>query len=88
MAFRALDDVLARSVMGISDVINSTGYVNVDFADVKTVMSNNGDAVIGLGEGAGDNRVAEPCKLQYAIHYSKAEVSKGHCRFNQCGRWK
>ena len=65
MAFKALDDVLARSVMGISDIINSTGYVNVDFADVKTVMSNNGDAVIGLGEGAGDNRVAEA--MQTAI---------------------
>ena len=81
MAFKALDDVLARSVMGISDIINSTGYVNVDFADVKTVMSNNGDAVIGLGEGAGDNRVLKPCKPQYAIHYSKAEASKEQLPF-------
>ncbi len=66
-AFKAIDDILARAVMGISDIINSTGFVNVDFADVKTVMSQNGDAVIGLGEGSGENRVADA--LQNAIHH-------------------
>lgn len=66
-AFKYIDDILARAVMGISDIINSTGMVNVDFADVKTIMSNNGDAVIGLGEGSGENRVHEA--LQNAIHH-------------------
>lgn len=66
-AFQALDDVLARSVMGISDIINSTGFVNVDFADVRTVMSQNGDAVIGLGEGEGENRISDA--IQHAIHH-------------------
>ncbi|MCS6985049.1 MAG: cell division protein FtsZ [Leptospiraceae bacterium] len=67
VAFKHIDDILARAVMGISDIINSTGVVNVDFADVKTVMSNNGDAVIGLGEGSGENRVQEA--IQNAIHH-------------------
>lgn len=71
LAFKTLDDVLARSVIGISDIINSTGYMNVDFADVRTVMSQNGDAVIGLGEGDGDNRISDA--MQQAIHHPLLE---------------
>lgn len=71
VAFKAIDDVLARSVIGISDIINSTGHVNVDFADVRTVMSQNGDAVIGVGEGSGETRVADA--LQSAIHHPLLE---------------
>ena len=67
MAFRAIDDMLCRAVRGISNIINSTGFVNVDFADVRTVMGQNGDAVIGMGEGTGENRVAEA--IQAAIHH-------------------
>jgi len=70
-AFKAIDDVLARSVIGISDIINSTGHVNVDFADVRTVMSQNGDAVIGVGDGEGENRVSDA--LQQAIHHPLLE---------------
>ena len=55
MACKAIDDVLAKSVIGISDIIHSAGDVNVDFADVRTVMSHNGDAVIGVGEGRGED---------------------------------
>ncbi|MDH4262035.1 MAG: cell division protein FtsZ [Spirochaetia bacterium] len=71
LAFKAIDDVLAKSVIGISDIINSTGHVNVDFADVRTVMSQNGDAVIGTGEGHGENRVSDA--LQHAIHHPLLE---------------
>lgn len=71
LAFKALDDVLARAVIGISEIINSTGYVNVDFADVRTVMSNNGDAVIGMGDGEGESRVQDA--LQNAIHHPLLE---------------
>ena len=71
LAFKALDDVLARAVIGISEIINSTGYVNVDFADVRTVMGNNGDAVIGMGDGEGENRVHDA--LQNAIHHPLLE---------------
>lgn len=66
-AYKLIDDMLYRAVRGISNIINSTGFVNVDFADVRTVMGQNGDAVIGLGEGIGENRVAEA--LQSAIHH-------------------
>lgn len=66
-AYKLIDDMLYRAVRGISNIINSTGFVNVDFADVRTVMGQNGDAVIGLGEGTGENRVVEA--LQSAIHH-------------------
>ena len=71
MACKAIDDVLAKSVIGISDIINSAGDVNVDFADVKTVMSHSGDAVIGVGEGRGEDRVSEA--LQQAISHPLLE---------------
>ncbi len=71
LAFKALDDVLAKAVTGISDIINTTGYVNVDFADVRTVMSNNGDAVIGLGDGTGSSRINDA--LNKAIHHPLLE---------------
>lgn len=66
-AYKLIDDMLYRAVHGLSGIINSTGFVNVDFADVRTVMSGNGDAVIGLGEGVGENKVAEA--MQSAIHH-------------------
>lgn len=71
MAYKYIDDVLARSVMGISDIINKPGFINVDFADIATVMSQNGDAIIGLGEGYGDNKVSDA--LQQAIHHPLLE---------------
>ena len=74
VAFKTIDDILAKSVIGISDIINSTGDVNVDFADVRTIMSENGDAVIGVGEGYGENKVSEA--LQQAIHHPLLEGKK------------
>ena len=71
IAFRTIDDVLAKSVIGISDIINSAGDVNVDFADVKKVMSNNGDAVIGVGEGKGEDRVSDA--LEQAVNHPLLE---------------
>lgn len=55
-AFRMADTVLYDSVRGISDVITIPGMINVDFADVRTVMANRGMAVMGSGESSGDNR--------------------------------
>lgn len=71
IAYKYIDDVLARSVMGISDIINKPGFINVDFADITTVMSQNGDAIIGLGEGVGDNKIGDA--LQHAIHHPLLE---------------
>ena len=57
--FRKADDVLYQAVKGISDLILFEGLVNVDFADVKAVMSEMGMAMMGTGEGAGENRAVE-----------------------------
>jgi cell division protein FtsZ len=58
-AFTIVDDVLRQAVQGISDVIMMNGYINLDFADVKTVMSSMGRAVMGTGVASGDNRAVE-----------------------------
>jgi len=55
-AFSKADDVLATAVKGIAEIITVTGYINVDFADVETVMKNSGVAVMGMGIAAGENR--------------------------------
>jgi cell division protein FtsZ len=55
-AFAAADDVLRQGVQGISDIILLPGMINVDFADVRSVMSNAGVALMGLGKGTGENR--------------------------------
>lgn len=61
-AFRIADDVLRQGVQGISDTINSDGYINVDFADVKAIMSSRGMALMGIGEASGENRDEEAAK--------------------------
>jgi cell division protein FtsZ len=53
------DDVLRQAIQGIADVITTTGHVNVDFADVRTVMSHTGRAVMGMGVARGTNRAIE-----------------------------
>lgn len=58
-AFRMADNVLVNAVKGISDIINVPGNINVDFADVKTVMSSMGQALMGIGVGEGPNRAKE-----------------------------
>jgi len=58
-AFKPSDDVLRQAVQGISELITSTGLMNLDFADVKTVMSVRGMAMMGIGSGTGDNRAAD-----------------------------
>lgn len=58
-AFAAADDVLRQGVQGISDIITVPGDINVDFADVKAVMSNAGPALMGMGYGIGDNRALQ-----------------------------
>ena len=58
-AFLMADDVLRQGVQGISDLITEPGEINIDFADVKTVMKGNGDALMGIGIGTGDNRAVD-----------------------------
>ncbi|MEH7120027.1 cell division protein FtsZ [Neobacillus vireti] len=61
-AFREADNVLRQGVQGISDLIATPGLINLDFADVKTIMSNKGSALMGIGVAAGENRATEAAK--------------------------
>ncbi|MED7641589.1 UNVERIFIED_CONTAM: cell division protein FtsZ, partial [Lactobacillus acidophilus] len=72
-AFQEADNVLRQGVQGISDLITSPGYVNLDFADVKTVMQNQGSALMGIGSASGENRTADATKQ--AISSPLLEVS-------------
>ena len=58
-AFLMADDVLRQGVQGISDLITEPGEINIDFADVRTIMKGNGDALMGIGLGEGDNRAVD-----------------------------
>jgi len=58
-AFKVADDVLRQGVQGISDLITVHGLINLDFADVKAIMSNAGSALMGIGRASGDNRAAQ-----------------------------
>jgi cell division protein FtsZ len=58
-AFLMADDVLRQGVQGISELITITGEINIDFADVRTIMSGQGDALMGIGLGTGDNRAVD-----------------------------
>lgn len=62
-AFKLADDILRQGVQGISDIIQVTGLVNVDFADVRTVMKETGDALMGVGIGTGENKAAEAAQM-------------------------
>lgn len=72
-AFRTVDDVLRQGVQGIADLVTTPGLINVDFADVKSVMSDAGSALMGIGKGSGENRAAEAAKQ--AIDSPLLEVS-------------
>ena len=61
-AFREVDNILHRGVQSISDLIAVAGLVNLDFADVKAVMKDRGNALIGIGVGSGEGRAAEAAK--------------------------
>ncbi len=65
-AFRLADDVLRQGIQGISDLITVPGLINVDFADVKTIMSNAGSALMAIGRGSGENRAADAARAAIA----------------------
>ena len=71
--FREADNVLRQGVQAISELINFPGLINVDFADVRTVMENKGTALMGIGIASGKNRAIEAARR--AIHSSLLEVS-------------
>ena len=62
-AFRLADDVLRQGIQGITDLITVPGLVNLDFADVRTIMRDAGSALMGIGSAAGENRAAEAARV-------------------------
>jgi len=62
-AFKLADDILRQGVQGISDIIQVTGLVNVDFADVRTVMKETGDALMGVGIGSGETKALDATRM-------------------------
>ncbi len=65
-AFRVVDDVLRQGVQGISDIITVPGLINLDFADVRTVMKDAGSALMGIGRASGENRAIEAARQAIA----------------------
>jgi cell division protein FtsZ len=61
-AFRVVDDVLLQAVQGIVDLLTAPGLINLDFADVRSIMQNAGPALIGLGRGSGQDRAVEAAR--------------------------
>ena len=72
-AYREADNVLRKSVQGISEIITVNGYVNIDFADIESTMRNKGTALLGIGVGKGPNRAVEA--VRQAIHSPILELS-------------
>lgn len=74
-AFKEVDNVLRRGVQSISDLIAVSGLVNLDFADVKAVMENRGNALIGIGMGIGENRAIEAAKQAVSSPLLEASIA-------------
>jgi cell division protein FtsZ len=72
-AFRHADDVLRQGIQGISDLITKTGIINLDFADVKSIMQDAGSALMAIGHGSGDGRMVNAARM--AIESPLLEIS-------------
>mgnify|MGYP002651805330 CR=1 FL=1 len=73
-AFRSADQVLLSGVQGITDLITTPGLINLDFADVKSVMSGAGSALMGIGAARGDNRAREAAEIAIASPLLEASM--------------
>ncbi|MBR1604373.1 MAG: cell division protein FtsZ [Synergistaceae bacterium] len=61
-AYKMVDEVLRQAVQGVTDLITKPGFINLDFADIKTIMTNAGSAIMGIGVGNGDNRAEDAAR--------------------------
>ena len=77
-AFRSADEVLLSGVQGITDLITTPGLINLDFADVKSVMSGAGSALMGIGSARGDNRAVAAAELAIASPLLEASMEGAH----------
>lgn len=73
-AFRMADDVLRQGVQGITDLITVPGLINLDFADVRTIMSDAGSALMGIGVSSGENRAVEAANSAIASPLLEASI--------------
>jgi cell division protein FtsZ len=73
-AFGVVDDVLLHTVSGIIDLINAPGLINLDFADIRSVMKDAGPAVVGLGRGSGEHRAADAARQAIASPLLEASI--------------
>ena len=73
-AFQLADDVLLQGVQGITDLITTPGLINLDFADVRTVMNDAGSALMGIGKARGDSRAVEAAKLAISSPLLEASI--------------
>src|SRR3954470_6878321 len=74
-AFRVVDDVLRQGVQGISDIITMPGLINLDFADVRTIMRDAGSALMGIGRATGENRAVEAARQAVASPLLEVNIS-------------
>jgi cell division protein FtsZ len=74
-AFRVVDDVLRQGVAGISDIITVPGLINLDFADVRTIMKDAGSALMGIGRATGDNRALDAARMAVASPLLEVNIS-------------
>ncbi len=77
-AFRSADQVLLSGVQGITDLITTPGLINLDFADVKSVMSGAGSALMGIGAARGDNRARQAAEIAIASPLLEASMDGAH----------
>jgi len=77
-AFRIVDDVLRQGVQGISELITIPGLINVDFADVKTIMRETGSALMGIGTATGENRAVEAAKTAISSPLLELSIDGAH----------
>jgi cell division protein FtsZ len=73
-AFRMADDILRQGVQGITDLITEPGLVNLDFADVRTIMRDAGSALMGIGGASGENRAAEAARIAVSSPLLEASI--------------
>jgi cell division protein FtsZ len=74
-AFRIADDVLRHGVQGICDLITNPGLINLDFADVRTIMADSGSALMGIGYATGDNRAKEAAERAIRSPLIETEIT-------------
>ncbi len=77
-AFKSADQVLLSGVQGITDLITTPGLINLDFADVKSVMSGAGSALMGIGSSRGDNRAVQAAEMAVASPLLEASMDGAH----------